>query len=337
MPLLSSIANLVQKGYLDLTTSLIPRSWTQEATSDKVYLGAVYAPLLNGSYFAFGGSLTGGDSNTYRYSLTGEPGSWSTGTLPSSLEAYGAAVTDGTKIIVFPSGAPTSAGFPYTTNGTSWSTASHPFSGTSYQVYDAIYDGTRFLAVTSTLGNEGLIHSTSGTSAWSGIDVGSGGYAIAFDGSSRYIVLSAASTATHRTTTSTPTVAGNWSNITLPSSGTWASVAYGNGIWVAFLAGGGTTYATSTNGTTWTARTRPSAFTLDSSDPFGKVFFAFDKFWYFWAGFTYYSLDGVEWKVFYTGNTELDVISGWAEGPDRLLGFGYTSRSAGSDKYLLGK
>lgn len=47
---------------------------------------------------------------------------------------------------------------------------------------------------------------------------------------------------------------------TLPSSQTWRSIAYGNGVFVA-IATSTTSAATSTDGITWTARTLPSAAT----------------------------------------------------------------------------
>jgi hypothetical protein len=48
-----------------------------------------------------------------------------------------------------------------------------------------------------------------------------------------------------------------WTARTLPSSDTWASVTYGNGVFVA-VANLSTTAATSPDGITWTAQTIPN-------------------------------------------------------------------------------
>ena len=51
--------------------------------------------------------------------------------------------------------------------------------------------------------------------------------------------------------------AGSWTARTLPSSASWNSVTYGNGVFVAVASG--TAAATSPDGITWTARTLPSS------------------------------------------------------------------------------
>ena len=187
----------------------------------------------------------------YAYQYSSDGISWTQGTLPYTLLTRGCAARSN-MLVVFPTN-----GQPYvTTDGTTWTAYGSTFSGT---VYRGIWDGTRFLFPTNNTGATGLFFSTNiDATTWSSIDVGSGGFFIAFDGSSTYIVGNAAQGTSGRICTSDPTVATNWTSITFPSNGIWIDAAYGNGIWVAIRAGVGD-YATSTNGTTWTARTLPSS------------------------------------------------------------------------------
>ena len=58
------------------------------------------------------------------------------------------------------------------------------------------------------------------------------------------------------TTAASSTDGITWAQRTLPSTGNWRPVTYGNGVFVA-LAYGSTTAASSTDSITWTARTLP--------------------------------------------------------------------------------
>jgi hypothetical protein len=309
--------------------------WTQgTAATSLVYNGAAYADLSGGKYFAFGSSNTGGTTTTYNYSSDGT--SWSSGTLPTSYE-WGAPKYNGTNLVAFPSGdAVSGPSSYYTSNGTTWTAASLPFSGTAYRVFDCIWDGTRFLGITSSTGSEGIVHSTTGTS-WSGTDVGNGGVSIAYDGSSRYVVLSNASTATHRTNNSDPTVAGDWSNITLPSSGVWTSVVYGNGIWVAFRAGS-SSYGYSTNGTTWTAGTLPSIFSSGTAQLWVKGLFYNNTFYYYYLHNLYSSSDGINWSTVQTFESSfLEQATGWATNLDKVVAVGNRRPTSGTNITLIGE
>ena len=223
----------------------------KSTTSNLTWLGAAYAQLANGSWFIFGGSSTGTATQDYRYATT-LSGSFTLGSLPSS-QIWGRASTNGTRLLVTPR--QSSATGAYTDNGTTWTSTT--LFASSVVVRDTIWDGTYFL-VLSEDGTANLAYSTDATS-WTRIDTGNGGYTIRFDGTSRYIILEDLSTATHRTCTASPIVAGNWGNITLPAAARWHGLAYGNGIWVA-LQNSSTSYATSTDGTTWTSRTLPRQF-----------------------------------------------------------------------------
>jgi hypothetical protein len=315
---------------------MFSNSWSQGNTATSlVYNDATYADLSGGKYFAFGSNDTGGPTTTYNYSSDGT--SWSSGTLPISYR-WGAAAFNGTNLVVFPSGiAVAGPSVAYTTDGTTWTTTSLPFTGTNYRVQKSIWDGTRFLCVTNDTGGNGLLHSTTGTSSWSGIDVGTGGYSIDYDGSSRYIVSNATNSSFGRTTTSDPTVAANWSGITFPSSGFWSSIVYGNGIWVAFRAGTDV-YATSTNGTTWTSRTLLSLFSEATSQLWGKGVFYQNKFYYYYTDIVYSSDDGISWTPEESFSaSSLDQITGWAAGPDKIVGVGNNSTTAGTTVTLIGE
>lgn len=303
-------------------------------TLNLVYNSGTYVDFaIGGGYYGFGSSSGGLPTTTAAYTSSGTL--WSSVTLPASYE-WGASATNGTTLVAFPSGATvTGPAVAYRTSGSSWTTASLPYTGTPYRVFHTIWDGTRFLSITSATGNEGLLHSTTGTS-WSGIDIGNGGLTIGFDGASRYIVTANASSATYQTCTSNPTVVGNWSTGTLPAAALWTSVVYGNGIWVAFCLNS-TSYATSTNGTTWTSRTLPAAFSNSIATLWNKGVFAFGRF-YFGNGLNIYSSeDGINWVTDYTSATDTPTnYTAWLTGPDRMFAMGTDTTSAGEDNYVVG-
>lgn len=293
--------------------------WASASIGGGAYNGGVYANLANGKFFGFENN-NNAQTTSYRYSTNGT--SWTNGTLPLSRK-WGKAATNGSRVVVVATDVDSSA---YTDNGTTWTSTSMPgASGFS----DILWDGTRFLAVSVDTGSGNLSYSTDGAT-WTGIDIGSGFYGIGFNGATRYIAGPIASTSTARTTTSDPTVAGNWGNLTMPSTGTWISFIYGNGTWLANRADA-TSYATSTNGTTWTSRTLPGTF--GNNDNSSRPLF-FDG--YFWIMVTvsseavlYRSTNAITWELVYNFgpvgtnlNPNLQNISGWAATEGTIIGFG---------------
>lgn len=288
---------------------------------------AAYADLANGKYFAFGASDSGNAMTLYKYSNDGE--TWTDGTLPASIRVR-ASATDGTTLCIF---VDTDSNVYTTANGTTWTSRTRG----SYTARQAIWDGTYFLCVTTNTSTDGLLYSTpSDLGSWNNIDVGNGGFSIAYDGSSRYVVMSATSTATHRTNTSNPTVAANWSDITLPAASNWVDVVYGNGIWVA-MRFNSSSYATSTNGTTWTSRTLP----FTQPNGYNRTLFYDGNFYTYDATNTrmYKSSDGINWSIDTTLTLTTTVILGaygWAVGPNKVIGVGLATASSGTNTTLIG-
>lgn len=290
--------------------------WTTTEPTGIAYNGGVYANLANGKFFGFGNN-DGVTTTGYAYSTDGT--TWSLGTLPSARD-WGKAATNGTRIVVTCTDNTT---FAYSDNGTTWTSVS-----VLTTINDILWDGTRFLAVGSPSGNN-LAHSTDGAS-WSAIDIGSGFYGIGFDGISRYLAGSINSTSTARRNTSDPTSAGSWSDQTMPSTGVWISFIYGNGTWLANRADSAT-YATSTNGTTWTSRTLPGTF--GNNDNSSRPLFFDDYFWIMVTvsenAVLYRSPDAITWteiknygSIGTSGSPALQNIGGWAATTGTIIGFG---------------
>lgn len=296
-------------------------------TTSTTYYRIAYAPLTAGNFYT---NDAGSNNSTYYYSSNGT--SWTSGTMPSSISnrIY---VGSPSRIIAVLQNTTTN-GCMYSTNGTTWTLSNL---STSAAIQQGLWDGTRFLLVSSTTTSGGLMHSTTGAT-WASIDVGNGGYDIKFDGTSRYVVMSATSTATHRTCTSDPTVTGNWSDITLPSSASWRTVAYGNGIWVA-LQDGTRSYATSTNGTTWTSRTLPTNRT-NSQQNDSRMVFANGYFYYITdpAGVdldTYLmkSSDGINWTDEKTWKGGFSAAISWAVASNKIIAAGQGTTTG---EFLIG-
>lgn len=314
------------------------------------HTAGAYTTINGGTYFFFmDGTTEVTPGNGYIYSTNGV--NWTTGTLPASVGITGAAF-NGTTLTIVAGGSNTDDAFT-TTNGTTWTLRDTGDTGTGgNEGHSAlIWDGTRFIA-TSNLNNSTALRWSTDGATWTQVagGTGSNGFAdIAFDGSSRYIAIAASATATQRTCTSNPTVAANWTNITLPTSTLWIRVVYGNGIWIA-LRPASTNYATSTDGTTWTSRTLPFAFGpgLDDWENRSKMVFYNDSFYY---GTTekrvYRSTDGINWTMVYdytsVQNSDMFSIAAWITAPTRLLGAGYWRIHAaggtpiGSDDYVIGQ
>jgi hypothetical protein len=121
----------------------------------------------------------------------------------------------------------------------------------------------------------------------------------------------------------------------MPSSGIWRTIVYGGGTWVACRSSG-TTYGTSTDGTTWTSRTLPAA--IGDGGEHAKMIYTGGKFYYYYVDNVYSSEDGINWvtEATVTGGA-LNVANGWAVGEGKILGFGWNTVSSGSDTYLIGQ
>lgn len=312
-------------------------SWNNDPTA-LTYRGAAYAPLSNAQYFGFGGSDTG--TTTTSYVRTTDPlGTWTVGTMPAA-GLWNKAATNGSRLIVSRESSTTGA---YTDNGTTWTLTT--FWTSSQDTPDIIFDGTRFLALGQS-SNPNLAYSTDGVT-WTRIDIGDGFHAIAYDGSSRYVALVDATTNIARTVTGDPTIAANWANITLPSSTTWRSIAFGNDTWLAV--NHQDVVAASTNGTTWTTTTvLPN--NLDSSATgMARVIFADNKFWLIigggGAGFAiniYSSINGTSWVVEGTippnsGQGDFRNAAGWGVAPSYIFALGYNLVNNGASGVIVGK
>lgn len=269
-------------------------------------------------------------TTSYQKSTDGE--TWSAGTFPSSATWRGAG-TNGSRVVVLSTG--TSA--LYSDNGTTW-TAVSKTSGSTTQV---IWDGTRFIS-TQTVGGTsgGILTSTDGTS-WNSLSNINSRQSIAYDGSGRYIATRTASNAAVSTCTTDPTVSGNWSDVTMPSTSVWASIVYGSGRWVAFI-DGSSTYAHSTNGTTWTTASLGGGGTNFGSQGQAKATFANGKFYYGSKSSQlglFSSINGTTWTAQeIVSSSNLYRVTTWSTDGGKLLGFGTvgsTSNNSGNEYYKV--
>lgn len=306
-------------------------SFVAGTITNLTYFSAVYAPLTNGSFFAFGEASGGTTTNSYSYSTDGL--TWSTGTLPSTTSWY-ASVSNGSRIIAFRANNQTSF---YSDNGTTWTQTSALAAG-SISPRNAIWDGTRFIITEGASGTGTVRYSTDGIT-WSGTSINQGSQSsrfIGFDGTSRYIAINTATNDSAYSTTSTfPTT---WTALNFPSTAaTWGQPIYGNGLWLVAKAGT-TGYVTSATGTgSWTSRTLPSQISDSTSERDAKFLFNSGKFYYYYADNVYSSTNGIDWvtETTITGDT-LDQVTGWAVGPNKVIGVGQASASSGSGIYLNG-
>jgi len=321
-------------GVLNALIGSLRRSvWTQ-TTPGSSYVNtprssAIFTISEIPSVMVFGSN---GSSNTSTYAyfaLTGA--SLTTATLPVT-SAWRTAASNGTTVIV---GRNALNVIYRSTNGTSWTSINALPSGTPTW-YDALWDGTRFLFTTSLTGTSRLAYSTDGTS-WASINNLVSGYAIGFNGSSSYICTSLNSTTYSRCLNADPTVEANWATGTLPSPGSgnsYSSVAFGNGIWVV-AATNTNAYATSTDGTTWTARTLPSNFSSGTTINAKMIFFN-GAFYYYYLNNIYKSTDGINWTTDATfSDTALDNIMTWSGTGQTLYGFGLDNLTSTTIKPFL--
>ena len=309
------------------------------------YTAGAYAPLSAGKYFLFtAGNLdTGSTRNDYYYSNDGI--SWTAGTLPSNTGISAAAYNGTTLLIVSGYFSSVSDAAWTTTNGTTW-TARDTGTASANRHTSAIWDGTRFL-VTGTNGSANLRHSTDGAT-WAEINISGDMNDVAFNGTSTYIAQTHLATTGTKSgayiCTSNPTVATNWSSFTFPSSQRWSRTIFGNGVWIAF-ANNSTSYATSNNGTTWTARS------LATGEEFGdssngasnrnKPLFHEGLFYYWSKGLKLFSsFDGITWtQVLPALSTGIVEIAAWAPGNGKIIGAGYdlAASNDGTRYYWLGQ
>lgn len=326
-----------------LAATLLAGTWLIRTTlpSAIISYATTYAPLANGSWFAFGASTTAGNTTTYFYSTNGT--SWSSGTMPTSAK-WNVCATNGTRVVVLNTG----GSGAYTDNGTTWTTFT--WAAGSDVSKRLIWDGTRFLAPNSGTSTDALAYSTNGAT-WSRTAIATNTMmSIGWDGSTRYIATRPISTSTAYTTTSSPVGgAGNWTTITLPSSAIWSVITYAAGIWVVAVPGS-TSYATSTNGTTWTARTLPVALgapfgSLDTPSRIGFI----DGYFYYYSRTGsvvnfYRSTDGINWTDVASNygftTTELKTICEFATDGNFqsiAVGSGFSGTSDTGTTYYLHK
>lgn len=306
-------------------------SWALGTFSNSlIWYEATYAPLTNASFFAIGESSSAASTSTYNYSTDGI--TWTAGTLPASARWH-SIVTNGSRIIVF--GNNRTTGY-YSDNGTTWTLTGTLNSTNAYDPYSSLWDGTRFVVAegSGTGSNGSLFYSTNGAT-WSIASTAISGFAVnvGYDGVSRYIVITNNSDTIIRTTTTFPT---GWTNASLPIADRWGRPIYGNGIWL-IARPGNTGYATSTNGTTWTSRSLPALNSETLNDRYNKFLFTDNKFYFYSPDNVYSSTDGITWVTDTTlSASTLDNVTGWAAGPNKVIGVGYDSNSAATTTYLNG-
>lgn len=301
--------------------------WASGTVSALHYKAAIYSNLTNGKYFLHGTAVNNAATTAYYYSNDGI--TWSTGSYGGGLTVYGAAASS-TRLVVYAS----SNILQYTDNGTTWTTgivASSP-SGTGNTakyvngLFMSMWSGSSTPLYTSP---DGVTY-TNRTAASNG----SGGpWDIAFDGT-KYIAV-------HRSVNARSlTTAWSGTSVTLPING--QAIEYGNGMWVVMKTND-TAYATSPDGTTWTARTLPAAtgLSLYSGTALRLGFFN-EKFYYVASSATnqqsvYSSPDGIVWTLENSSTiADFNNATGFANGPDRLLIVGAASSTTTSSGYLRG-
>ena len=211
---------------------------------------SITPPNTNGFLVAFGNNTfvkvegRNSSSSVAQYSTNGI--TWTNTTMPSSQRW--SAVTFANNIFVAVSGANgvTSQAAATSTNGITWVAATLP----SFASWTSVAFGNGVFAAVSGNGSASTVAATStnGT-AWTArtLPISSQWSSITF-GNGAFVTVSNISTGLRSTDGIT------WTTATLPAS-FWLQVAFGNGIFLAINeSGSATNVATSTNGTTWTAR-----------------------------------------------------------------------------------
>lgn len=292
------------------------------------YTTAIYAPVTNGNYFAFGGENAANPTATYNYSSNGT--SWVAANLPSSINSRATAF-NGSRIVL----GTASVGGYWSDNGTTWTGTSMP--GTSVAKSEGLWDGSRYV-FSGTSGTTSIIYSTdTGGTSWASY-ANISANSLGFDGSNAYIAVNATNTASINTTDITSAAA--WSNITLPSSINWTSIKHNGSIWVA-AAGGSSTYATSTNGTTWTSRTLPFLMSGAASTSVRPKMAVLNGEFYYLGVFDgerriYSSSNGIDWTLEFTSTVGTGIAQGWAVGGGKIISVGISPNSNASSSLMIG-
>lgn len=301
--------------------------WTSPTITSRRYTNANYNPFA-GSVKYIAGSF---GSTNYSYSTDGV--TWSASPTTVSNSAYGYTSSYWVRI--------GSDGAFYSSDGTTWTSATGGGTTVSKMI---TWDGTRALYSTYSGTTCTIRHATTGT-AWTSFTVTNGGDNLAFDGTSAYMIIPASASATGKVCTSNPTVAGNWSSITLPATATdWSGIVSNGSTWMVKSNSNNTTYYTSTNnGSTWTTRTLPTVMG-ESGDQFIKPFYANGLFYYYFNGNVYTSPDAVTWTANAVPNLEVSApiykATGWLFDGSKVQAFGMstsgTANQAATAEYLNG-
>lgn len=304
-------------------------SWISGTMSNALsHTAAAYAPLSNGSFFAFGAAANNitNPTNLYNYSTDGL--SWSSGTLPSTIQAR-AAASNGSRVVV---ASTTNTAFR-SDNGTTWTTTGSM--GNGIIKTEGLWDGSRFVFATST-SSSGIVYSTDGDN-WN-IYANAIASGIGFDGVNTYITVNQNSSTARINTTNITSFAA-WSNITLPSGIAWSSIKHNGSIWVA-AAGNSSSYATSVDGVSWTARTLPATLTGSGTAIRPKMAVFQGRFYYLNTSSPnfriYSSADGINWTLDATVSSTLAAAQAWAVSPISLIGFGMATSTNGSSRFARG-
>lgn len=259
-------------------------------------------------------TTSSGSGDIYRYSSTGQTGSWSSGSMPSS-RIWGSMGASPTRLLAVAGFINTTSNFgAFTENGLTWTTTTMP----SIQSWAGSYLNGYYVFVSRATSNQ-LAYSTTGESgSWSTntIRAATSGLRAPAYGNGVYLVPDIGSARMMRATS----ISGSWSSTTLPQLGNWSAPAYYNGVWVAILPNL-TTYAYSfDDGSTWTGMTLPerpgNAYPVEV---FASTYF--QGFFYAAAsGQIWYSSDGVTWTSKGTPIAETEGRSyGWAESPSAVV------------------
>ena len=196
----------------------------------------------------------------------------------------------------------------YSTNGTSWSNATLPSSGTWTSVaHGTVQDGSTvedismFVAVRS--GSSAAAYSTNGITWTASVLPTSANWNSVTFGDGRFVAI-----ATNSTTVAISQDGINWDITgTLPGTG-FNAVTYGMGLYVA-VASGTTNAASSTDGVTWTARNLPTGSTWNSVTWGNGRFVAVPSD----SNSGAYSINGTTWTVMTIGSADGSTVGGYQQ------------------------
>lgn len=300
-------------------------AWSAQTLATSQYSQGV---AYGGGRFVYLRANAGNASSSYSHST--DAITWTTAPFPSSPGVgFRTIVSNGSRIVV--SG---NALAYYSDNGTTWTATGTVFNSNPR---DAIWDGSRFIMAYENV-TTGYQHSSDGIT-YSSVDVGDGATSIHNNGSTYVAVIT--NSATARINTTNITSAAAWSSITLPAAIDWASVRWNGTVWIA-VGNATATYATSTNGTTWTSRTLPTGVAQDgSAGAIVRLFVLGGKTYYATSSnattsFLYSTVDGITWTNELSFNATVTVGStgGATDGTKVVISLGGGSGST-TNRYLL--